>query len=279
LGLLTTANRQVIKDELARRGVAHDLLATEPLEMPLVRIDVETTSVPDLEKLWGTSILTPGQRKAVRDELIKRTGADPDEAAHALGADLEKKFPQFKLGPTDEKGTPVFANQVDAYVELTQPRVYVEGGRTMFSADGMIHGEEIKPITPVEGYKTAKGDGRMRVGAECEADGLPRTLRIGSGPITGEQYIRGTVAPKQDPPDHYYVGGVDFVAVEEDWREYDFGNGKVVRIENPQWLNVKRQTETMHSHRLIDANGVSHYVPGGWVHIRWKAPENMEFQV
>jgi hypothetical protein len=94
-----------------------------------------------------------------------------------------------------------------------------------------------------------------------------------------ERYVKGIVAPKQDPPDHYYVGGVDFVAVEEDWREYDFGGGKIIRIENPQWLNVKRQTETLHSHRLIDENGVSHYIPSGWIGLRWKAPENMEFQV
>ena len=50
----------------------------------------------------------------------------------------------------------------------------------------------------------------------------------------------------------------------EEWREYNFGNGKVFRIEKPVKVHIKRKPEG-DSHRLIDAQGVRHYVPAGWI--------------
>lgn len=38
-----------------------------------------------------------------------------------------------------------------------------------------------------------------------------------------------------------------------------------VKIENPIALNVSK----VGGHRIVDAAGVSHYVPKGWVHLKW----------
>ncbi|MBK3780132.1 hypothetical protein G3A43_07665 [Paraburkholderia aspalathi] len=55
------------------------------------------------------------------------------------------------------------------------------------------------------------------------------------------------------------------------YREYTFpGRGRVsitVRIDNPTDLSVSESG----GHRLLDAEGVSHYIPAGWVELRWKA--------
>lgn len=76
----------------------------------------------------------------------------------------------------------------------------------------------------------------------------------------------------------YNVGGGEFKDIsDEEWREYTFGVG-IVRIEQPKWLHVKRQTETQHSHRIIDANGISHYIPSGWIALKWKSPTGKEFK-
>jgi hypothetical protein len=49
------------------------------------------------------------------------------------------------------------------------------------------------------------------------------------------------------------------------WREYVFPDGQIVRIENPTGLNVSKSG----GHRLTDAQGMGHYVPAGWRHLRW----------
>lgn len=54
----------------------------------------------------------------------------------------------------------------------------------------------------------------------------------------------------------------------EEWREYEFdGVTKKVRIEKPIALNVSKTG----GHRLIDSQGISHYIPRGWKHLSWKA--------
>jgi hypothetical protein len=53
----------------------------------------------------------------------------------------------------------------------------------------------------------------------------------------------------------------------EAWREYRFESGAVVRIENPLRLNVSASG----GHRIFDAQGESHYIPFGWIHLRWEA--------
>ena len=52
----------------------------------------------------------------------------------------------------------------------------------------------------------------------------------------------------------------------EEWREYTFLGGEVVRIEKPLILNVSESK----GHRLFDSYGISHYVPPTWIHLRWK---------
>ena len=51
----------------------------------------------------------------------------------------------------------------------------------------------------------------------------------------------------------------------EEWREYNFENSSVL-IESPLALNVSKSG----GHRIIDSNGVSHYIPKGWHELKWK---------
>ena len=61
---------------------------------------------------------------------------------------------------------------------------------------------------------------------------------------------------------------LDFADISsEKWREYRFPGGDIVRIEAPQKLNVSDSG----GHRIYDAEGVSHYIPAGWVHLKWAA--------
>ncbi len=62
------------------------------------------------------------------------------------------------------------------------------------------------------------------------------------------------------------VGATDISS--EVYREYNFGEGKVARIENPFRLKVSGG-----GHRVLDAQGVSHYIPKGWHHLSWQARE------
>lgn len=57
----------------------------------------------------------------------------------------------------------------------------------------------------------------------------------------------------------------------EEYREYtvltDKGLPYKIRINQPTDLSVSASG----GHRLLDAEGVSHYIPAGWVHLSWKA--------
>ena len=57
----------------------------------------------------------------------------------------------------------------------------------------------------------------------------------------------------------------------EEYREYTFpalqGRFVKVRIKEPTHLSVSESG----GHRLLDAAGISHYVPTGWVELAWKA--------
>jgi hypothetical protein len=52
----------------------------------------------------------------------------------------------------------------------------------------------------------------------------------------------------------------------EEWREYVFPDEETVRIESPKKLKV-----TDNGHRVIDGEGLGHYIPMGWIHLYWKA--------
>lgn len=65
------------------------------------------------------------------------------------------------------------------------------------------------------------------------------------------------------------VSGLEFVDISgEQWREYIFPGGQSIRIERPLQLHVSDG-----GHRVFDADGISHYVPKSWIHLRWKAEE------
>ena len=59
------------------------------------------------------------------------------------------------------------------------------------------------------------------------------------------------------------------------WREYQFPNGICVLVENPVALALSPRLNNLpvayggNSHRIVDAAGVSHYIPRGWVRLQW----------
>jgi len=54
----------------------------------------------------------------------------------------------------------------------------------------------------------------------------------------------------------------------EAFRTYIFSEGNEVTITGPTHLSVSPS-----GHRLFDIYGTSHYVPKGWIHLKWKAKE------
>jgi len=55
----------------------------------------------------------------------------------------------------------------------------------------------------------------------------------------------------------------------ESRRQYRFRGGETIVIDNPLQLNVSNSG----GHRLFDAQGVSHYIPPGWIHLCWTVKE------
>lgn len=56
----------------------------------------------------------------------------------------------------------------------------------------------------------------------------------------------------------------------EQYREYQMISGNLYRIDKPIALHVKRKPEG-DAHRIIDADGVRHYIPAGaWEAFRFK---------
>jgi len=59
----------------------------------------------------------------------------------------------------------------------------------------------------------------------------------------------------------------------ETYRTYIFPNGEVT-INRPLWLNVSASG----GHRLLDSEGVSHYIPSGWIHFFWEVDDKVHFR-
>lgn len=57
----------------------------------------------------------------------------------------------------------------------------------------------------------------------------------------------------------------------EEWREYHYADGAAYRVTKPVKLWWKRDADG-DSHRVLDAEGVTHYPKRGWTAISWKAP-------
>lgn len=69
--------------------------------------------------------------------------------------------------------------------------------------------------------------------------------------------------------DHFInESGLEFTDIStEAVRRYHYKGGDTVEIPNPLWLNVSRSG----GHRVFDAQGVSHYIPKGWIELTWVA--------
>ena len=69
-----------------------------------------------------------------------------------------------------------------------------------------------------------------------------------------------------DVPEFHNASELEFTDISsEQWREYRFLGGDTVKIVAPLKLNVSASG----GHRIFDAEGVSHYVPAGWIHLMW----------
>jgi hypothetical protein len=70
-----------------------------------------------------------------------------------------------------------------------------------------------------------------------------------------------------DMPEFKNATDLEFADISsEQWREYQFLGGEKIRISAPLKLNVSESR----GHRIFDANGISHYIPPGWIHLKWK---------
>jgi len=77
-------------------------------------------------------------------------------------------------------------------------------------------------------------------------------------PMTFEDFRNGTKHKFDDISSELY-------------REYVFPD-MTIKIQNPIALNVSYSSG---GHRVWDAAGVSHYVPGGWKEIKWEVKHDM----
>ena len=48
-------------------------------------------------------------------------------------------------------------------------------------------------------------------------------------------------------------------------RHYEFPGGETVKIKGPRWLHISGSG----GHRIVDDDGVGHYIPTGWIHLWW----------
>lgn len=64
--------------------------------------------------------------------------------------------------------------------------------------------------------------------------------------------------------------GLEFIDISsEEWREYTFPGGQIILVTKPLRLHVSE-----HGHRLFDEEGICHYVPLSWIHLRWKVKDD-----
>jgi len=64
--------------------------------------------------------------------------------------------------------------------------------------------------------------------------------------------------------------GLDFKDISSEVsRTYEFANGAKVTINNPLKIHISPSG----SARVFDAQGVSHYIPAGFIHLFWTVKE------
>lgn len=57
------------------------------------------------------------------------------------------------------------------------------------------------------------------------------------------------------------------------YRDYIFPKKEIVRIDKPLKLNVSKSG----GHRVISADGKSHYIPTGWIHLVWEGIDGVTY--
>lgn len=55
----------------------------------------------------------------------------------------------------------------------------------------------------------------------------------------------------------------------EQYREYVYSDGYSYRITNPNVVFIPATGPKQQSHRVLDTEGVTHYIPADWRAIRW----------
>lgn len=64
--------------------------------------------------------------------------------------------------------------------------------------------------------------------------------------------------------------GLEFSDIStEKYRTYEYPDGGTITIKNPTDLNVSKSG----GHRVLDSQGVSHYIMPGWRHLYWEVWE------
>jgi len=59
----------------------------------------------------------------------------------------------------------------------------------------------------------------------------------------------------------------------ENYRVYVFPEGDEIRINTPEYLIVSDN-----GHRIADSQGISHYIPYGWIHLYWENVDKDKYQ-
>jgi hypothetical protein len=63
--------------------------------------------------------------------------------------------------------------------------------------------------------------------------------------------------------------GLEFTDISSEARRlYVFPGGDRVHLREPLYLHVSDN-----GHRVFTANGESHYIPFGWIHLSWRAKD------
>ena len=68
------------------------------------------------------------------------------------------------------------------------------------------------------------------------------------------------------------INNTDYVFIDissEMYRTYIYSDNTFFIINNPIALSVSESG----SHRILDADGISHYIPKGYIHLCWKAKD------
>lgn len=53
------------------------------------------------------------------------------------------------------------------------------------------------------------------------------------------------------------------------YRTYTFFENQDITIKQPLRLHVSESG----GHRVFDSSGISHYIPAGWIHLKWEVSE------